>query len=257
MDPFRPGRSGIINLDDSGIEELTPLQERIINTYKSKNRFIDPVGLQNAIKDWKFPFIFLDFETINPAIPRYTDTKPYQQVPFQFSVHKIDSLGSEITHREYLHTDSTDPRPNLIPALLEACGDAGSIIAYYSNFESARIRELAEFSKEYEKDLSALLDRIVDPLPIIRENVYDNTFECSFKLKKVAPALLGEEHSYEGMLVAYGGDAQRAFEEILSLDEKDERRQTLIQASLDYCRKDTMVMVDLVKWLFEAANQKG
>lgn len=244
-------KEGIVSLDDDRLNEITPLQKRIVDVYKTKERFIDIPGIKTAISGWTFPLVFLDFETINPAIPRYPQTSPYQQVPFQFSVHLLNSLEGEMKHKEYLHTDSTDPRPQLIPSLIEACGQSGTIVAYFSKFEIARIKELAEGFPEYEKDLVALLDRFVDPLPLLREFVYDDAFHCSFSLKSVAPALLGHEQSYEGMLVANGGDAQRAFEEILSLPVSDPRRQLLVQASLEYCRKDTLVMVDLVKWLFQ------
>ena len=103
----------------------------------------------------------------------------------------------------------------------------------------------------HRESLLSLIDRIIDPLPIIREYVYDNAFGGSFSLKSVAPALLGESQRYEGMLVANGGDAQRAFEELISPDTPDMRKQLLRHAMIEYCKKDTFVMVELVKWLRE------
>ncbi|MEZ4704706.1 MAG: DUF2779 domain-containing protein [Bdellovibrionota bacterium] len=242
---------GIIHLDDERLGDLTPLQQRVVEVFKTDQQFIDIEGIKKEISSWQFPLIFLDFETINPAIPRYDQTSPYQQVPFQFSAHIWESPDKELSHKEYLHTDHSDPRPHLIPKLMEACGASGSIVAYYQQFESSRIAELAEFSNEHRDDLSALLPRIVDPLPVIRDNIYDNKFECSFSLKSVAPAILGDDHSYDGMLVGNGTAAQRAFEEIIADSTAPERKQELISASLEYCKKDTQVMVDLVKWLFD------
>jgi len=95
-----------------------------------------------------------------------------------------------------------------------------------------------------------LIDRIVDPLPIIRDAVYDNEFGGSFSLKSVAPALLGESHSYENMLVANGNDAQRAFVELISPNILKDRKLVLKTAMIEYCEKDTFVMVELVKWLY-------
>lgn len=241
--------NGILTLDDPRLVSLTPTQQRAVDTFKTKKRFVDKSGIKKTLTCWEFPLVFLDFETINPAIPRYDKTGPYQQVPFQFSAHIWHSADATLIHKEYLHTDASDPRTKLIPLLLEACEGKGSIVAYYSTFEAKRISELAEYSKKHRKELEGLLPRFVDPLPIFREFVYDNAFEGSFSLKAVAPAILGEDQSYDGMLVADGSSAQRAFEEIINPKTESERREQLITASLEYCKKDTLVMVDLVKWL--------
>jgi hypothetical protein len=242
---------GIVRLDDIRLTELSPIQERVVQVFKTGQRIVDGTAIKAAVDAWVFPLIFLDFETINPAIPRYNGTGPYQQVPFQFSAHIWESRESELNHKEYLHTSKSDPRPNLVPALLEACGKNGSIVAYYGQFESSRIAELAEYAPSLKEQLKALIPRIVDPLPIIRDHVYDNRFYGSFSLKDVAPAILGEAQSYEGMLVSNGSAAQRAFEELISDDTPRHRKAELINASLEYCKKDTLVMVELVKWLFQ------
>ncbi|MFN3454601.1 MAG: DUF2779 domain-containing protein [Pseudobdellovibrio sp.] len=250
---------GIINLDDPRLRstvELSPAQERAVDVFISKKRHVDVAGIKNALSSWKFPMVFLDFETINPAIPRYESTTPYQQVPFQFSAHIWHSPESELNHKEYLHIDSSDPRPELIKKLIDACAGDGSIVAYYSTFEKQRIEELAEYSSTYRDQLNDLLSRFVDPLPIFRDFVYDNGFEGSFSLKTVAPSILGESYSYIGMLVDNGTAAQRAFEEIINPSTPADRRQDLITASLEYCKKDTLVMVELVKWLYEVKNEE-
>lgn len=106
-------------------------------------------------------------------------------------------MDSELKHIEYLHADKSDPRPSLIPELLRACGSDGSIVSYYAQFESARIKEMAEQYPDCRSALESLLPRkMVDPLPVIREYVYDNDFKGSFSLKDVGPALLGKEASY-------------------------------------------------------------
>lgn len=242
--------AGIINVDDARLHDLNALQERIVNCFKTGSRFTDPVFIKEAMSTWQFPLVFLDFETINPAIPRYTGCRPYQQVPFQFSVHLWPAPDAAIIHHAFLHDETTDPRPTLTPALLEACGTHGSIVAYFGKFESERISELALFLPEYADALTQLQERIVDPLPIIREAVYDNAFAGSFSLKRVAPALLGDHQRYDGMVVADGGAAQRAYEALISPVTPEKQKQALKEAMLAYCEKDTWVMVELVKWLF-------
>ncbi len=248
--------SGIIKLDDDRLTGLDPLQQRVVDVFKSGERFIDFSGVSSAIKNWKFPLVFLDFETIGPAIPRYNGTRPYQQVPFQFSVHRWDTPTSQLKHFEYLHETADDPRPALIDALLSTCGTEGSIVAYYEKFESSRIREMAETFPGKAEALLALLARIVDPLPVIRDHVYDNAFHGSFSLKAVAPAILGDSQSYDGMDIPNGTAAQRAFEELVNSNSTSERKAELRSAMLEYCHKDTLVMVDLVKWLFSLAEEK-
>lgn len=245
----------IIALDDERLSDLTELQQRMIDAYKSKQRFIDKEAIKKEIESWQFPLIFLDFETINPAIPRYEQTGPFQQVPFQFSVHKWSHPDAELTHQAYLHDTPDDPRPALIPALLEACEKEGSIVAYFGQFEASRIQEMAAYSPIHADALNALVERIVDPLPIIRSSIYDNAFTGSFSLKKVAPALLGDAHSYENMLVGDGGAAQRAFEELISDKTPGGRKEVIRLAMLTYCEKDTLVMVELAKWLFNEIKE--
>jgi len=241
---------GIIELNDPRLTDLNELQERVINCFKTGNRFVNHKSIQAALLTWKFPLVFLDFETINPAIPRYDGCRPFEQVPFQFSVHTWLSPEKESTHKEFLHETADDPRTSLIPALLEACGENGSIVAYFGRFESERIQALADYSPQNRDALLKLINRIADPLPIIRDAVYDNSFDGSFSLKKVAPALLGELYSYNRMLVANGNDAQRAFEELISADISAQRKSILKKAMIEYCKKDTLVMVELVKWLY-------
>lgn len=242
--------NGIIELNDPRLADLNELQERMVNVFKTGERYINVQGIKQELSNWKFPLVFLDFETISPAIPRYKGRGPFQHVPFQFSVHTWEQPDAELTHKEFLHDTTDDPRDSLIPALLEACGTQGSIVAYFGKFESDRINELIEFSPEYNDALTALTNRIVDPLPIIRNHIYDNGFSGRFSLKKVAPALLGDHHSYEGMLVANGSDAQRAFEELISSKTSTTKKETIKKAMIEYCKKDTFVMVELVKWLF-------
>lgn len=84
---------GIFHLDDPKLTDLAPIQERVIECYKTGKRYVDKNGIRSELASWQFPLVFLDFETINPVIPRYDGTSPYQQVPFQFSVHILKVYG--------------------------------------------------------------------------------------------------------------------------------------------------------------------
>lgn len=241
---------GMITLDDPHLSELNDLQERVVECFKTGKRYINPDPIRKALSEWDFPLVLLDFETINPPIPRYNGCRPYGQVPFQFSVHICPTLTEEPAHLEFLQDSREDPRPALIPKLIEACGESGSIVAYHAPFEQARIKELADHAPAYREPLLKLLERFVDPLPVIKQHVYDNQFGGSFSLKAVVPALLGKQHAYNNMMVGNGSEAQRAFEEFIAPDTPDIRRSALKNALIEYCKKDTLVLLELVKWLY-------
>lgn len=242
---------GYLHLDKIPSEELNQKQRKCLEVLKSGQRFVDVDKIKTELSSWKFPLVFLDFETINPAIPRYPKTGPFTQVPFQFSVHILENINAEPRHLEYLHDNSSDPRLELTKALIEACKGEGSVVSYYGKFEAGVIQDLEEFLPEYQAQLKNIRERIVDPLPLIRETVYDADFKDSYSIKSVGPALLGEKFSYENMKVGDGGAAQRAYEVLISNKTLSNEKFELRQALLDYCQKDTLVMVELVKWLSE------
>jgi hypothetical protein len=244
-------QDGILHLDDPRVHGLNTLQERMVTCFKTKRRYVHQPTIEKSLAEWTFPLIFLDFETINPAIPRYDGSRPYEQIPFQFSAHIWPAFDAEVSHCEFLHDSLDDPRPALIEALLEACGHQGSIVSYNAAFEAQCITALAIYAPQHQGALQRVRARLVDPLPIVRDAVYDTAFHGSFSLKAVAPALLGDDHSYEGMVVADGGAAQRAFEELIASDTPAGRKVLVRKAMLEYCEKDTFVMVELVRWLFE------
>jgi hypothetical protein len=248
--------SGIIALDDPRLTNLNELQERAVTCFKTDTRYVNKEFILSSLSTWQFPLIFLDFETINPAMPRYDRCCPFKHVPFQFSIHIWESLDAQITYLGFLHDTPEDPRPTLIPALLKACREYGSIVAYFSKFEAQQIEALADYALNYRDSLLKLIDRLVDPLLIIRGAVYDNAFHGSFSLKNVAPALLGESQSYNGMMIANGSAAQRAFEELISPNTTEARKAILKNAMIEYCKKDTFVMLELVRWLYMQVQSK-
>lgn len=252
---YRKGHVGLSQLDESDRAEiLNPQQARPLESLISRKRFVDQAKIKAELSGWKFPLVFLDFETINPAVPRYEGTAPFSQVPFQYSVHvmpAIDSPDHEITHLEFLADDVTDPRPELIPKLIEACQGEGSVVAYFAQFEGERLQEMADYFPAHQEALLQIRSRLVDPLPVLRESVYDPEFGDSFSIKSVGPALLGDRFDYSKLKVSDGGAAQRAFEEMISPNTSPMRKNELKMALLRYCEQDTFVMVELVRWLFQ------
>ena len=243
-------KMGIVDINDPRISGLNKNQKRMLECHRKEEVFKNPESIHKDLSSWSYPFIFLDFETSNHAIPLFNKNSPYEHVPFQFSVHILRDKESSLEHHEFLHDQQDDPRPFLIKALLKACEEQGSIIAYYKTFEINVIQRLAEFSPQHKTELLNLVERMEDPLPILRKSFYDPKFEFSFSLKKVAPAILGEKFSYENLEVGDGTSAQRAYKKLISSKTKQEEKEAIKKDLLDYCKKDTQSLVEITKILF-------
>jgi hypothetical protein len=243
-------------LKSMGIESIRdvpgdyPLNERLRRACTSVQTGKPWYGpeLSTELKALRYPVHFMDFETVNPAIPRFKGMRPYQQIPFQWSVHVQRQTGAAPEHFEFLATDESDPRTAFISALCDALGDRGSIVVYSQQFESQRLSELASWLPGFSARIKKIQQRLWDLLPIVRDHVYHPAFGGSYSLKSVLPALV-PEMSYAGLEVADGQAAGLAWESLvrggLDGDERDRTRKAL----LDYCGQDTLGMVRLVEKL--------
>ena len=200
--------------------------------------------LGKELESLKYPLYFMDFESVNPAIPRFSGMRPFDQLPFQWSVHVQQQPDSELEHYEFLATDNSDPRREFIHSLCGALGESGSI-AVYAAFESQRLTELAAWLPEFSEQTKRIRGRLWDLLPIVRDNLYHPQFAGSYSLKSVLPALV-PELTYEGMTVANGQDAGVAWERLIRRNLEQTERECIREALLDYCGQDTLAMVKLV-----------
>jgi hypothetical protein len=248
---------GVVSLNDPKFGPFSGSKAHRLTAIRKGKRWTDTGGITEGFEGWKWPLIHLDFETIAFAIPRYAGTRPYEQVPFQFSCMIQETKCGPLQHIEFLHDQVTDPRPSLIAALASILKSEGSIVAYNKGFESARLKAMADAFPEHADVLRKACDRLVDPLPIFRNSVYDPAFKDSFSIKSVAPAILGKTASYEGLAVPDGNAAQRAFVEYIDTKTTLARKAELKESMLAYCKKDTEVMVRLVDWLVSQIDQKA
>jgi predicted RecB family nuclease len=240
-------------LDGSGIESmrdippdfpLTPGQQRVVNAVVSGREFISD-ELRDAITALAPPTSYLDFETFSPAIPLYAGTRPYQRIPFQWSMHHDDGAG-EVCHFEFLADGGADPRRVFAETLIEAISRTTGPIAVYSPFEATVLRALAAFFPDLSGSLFVAIDRMVDLLPIIKSHVTHPEFLGSNSIKVVAPALV-PGFSYDDLNgVADGNDASAVFYRLAtdrSLSDEDRGRYR--RALLAYCGRDTLALMDV------------
>ena len=201
--------------------------------------FVSP-ELSEKLREISFPVSFLDFETFNPALPAYVGTRPYQSVPFQWSLHIKSEVG-HLSHESFLCEDTEDPRPALVESLLSAMPTEGTIIAY-SNYEQTVMKQLAADFPEFESALLALCDRICDLLKLIREEYYHPQFHGSFSIKSVLP-VLAPEMGYGDLEIQHGLTAAIDFGLMVAEDTPLAEKNKTRDALLAYCHRDTEAMV--------------
>ncbi len=201
-----------------------------------------------------FPAAFLDFETVGPAVPVYVVTRPYQRVPFQWSMHVLDA-GRRLSHASFLNGDAEDPRERFITGLLEAVPIEGSIVAY-SPYEKTMMRELAEGFPHHKDGLLALCDRVVDLLKLVRGGYYHPGFNGSYSLKSVLPALV-PDMDYADLDVQDGMAASMAYARMTAADAPASEKASIRQALLAYCERDTEAMVRIYNKLLSEAGGGG
>lgn len=236
---------GIADLTKVPAGDLTnPLHARVHHATCTGEVYHDPEGARQATKGWLYPRTYLDFETIAFAVPRWIGTKPYQQLPFQFSAH-IEQADGSIEHREFLSLNGEDPRRACAEALIADIPSNGAVIAYFASFERARIRELADSFPDLSEGLSRIAARIVDLLPITRNHWYHRDQRGSWSIKAVLPTV-SDDLSYKDLAVGDGTAAQLAYLEAIRPDTTDERRDEIDHELRVYCGQDTKAMVVLL-----------
>ena len=240
---FELYRSGIVSVaavpDDYPLSDRQRLQ---VEVERSRKGVIDVQAIEDFVRSLRYPLLFLDFETFQPAVPLYENSSPYQQIPFQFSLHRRERSGEEPSHVEFLAEAGPDPRESFAEAVLAAAGKAGSVLVYNQSFEVGRLAELAGLFPDRAAAIEAVIERVVDLMaPFQRLDYYLPSMRGSYSIKRVLPALV-PELSYDFLAIGDGSAAALAFTELF--EERDPTRRLEVRRQLlDYCRMDTYAMV--------------
>jgi hypothetical protein len=242
------------------IREL-PNTERLNVTQKRQLKAMadDRVVVERTLTKALEPFLdagrlgFLDFETVGRAVPPWPGLAPWQQAPAQFSYHERQPDGS-YTHAEHLAEGPRDARPPLVEAMIRATARADRV-ATYSHFEKTRIREMQEAVPHLAGELAVLQAKLIDLLPVVRDNVYHPAFRGSFSLKYVLTPLV-PELTYEDLVIVDGRVASVEIARLLFVADKIPRheRERVRRDLLAYCKQDTWAMVRLLEELRKLAG---
>jgi hypothetical protein len=260
------GGKKVLQLLEAGVFSIRDIPKGVVLTGKqsvqhaahtSGRTHVDRMELATFLGGLRYPLHFLDFETIFPAVPLFDGTRPYQQIPFQFSVHVVEAPGRKPGHHSFLSLEPTDPREELLESLRKVIGSEGNLVVYNQVFEKGRLEELAIFLPEHAKWLREAKGRVVDLLTPFRDFAYYNPAQGgSASLKAVLPAITGR--GYDGLAIANGSQASLAYlyaafgtgdGKKASPQEVGEIRRALER----YCGQDTEGMV----WIVEKLGELG
>jgi len=248
---FEAWHAGVSIEDADEKMSLTKTQRLQVESYRDKQTRVDPKKIEQFLEKLVYPFSYFDFETFMDAIPRFDTQRPYQQMPFQYSLH-IESLEGNLEHKEFLADEQYDPRRELAQRMLQDIPESGSIIAFNQSFEITRIKELAEMFSDLKEPLLALVPRFIDLIEPFRSLAYYHPdFKGSFSIKSVLPAMFpnDKELSYKSLGVQNGAMAMETYAALLYM--APELREEKRKALLDYCHLDTLAMVKIVGGLRE------
>lgn len=253
-------REGIISYEDLQKSNRidNPIRIMQLDGALHDKTFINKDGIRTFLKTLSYPLYFLDFETMQQTIPDIVGTRPYQQIPFQYSLHYIEKEGGDLKHKAFLAESGKNPLRDVAERLCQDIPENVCTIAYNKSFECTRIKELAEMFPNLSKHLLNIKEHIVDLLlPFQQGNYYVKEMGGSFSIKSVLPALFPNDPSlnYHNLdeRVQNGGDAMDIFPKIK--DMPPEEQEATRNALLEYCKLDTLAMVKVWERLLEVVRK--
>ncbi len=233
---------------------------KIIQEAHRENKPWFSENLKNIFKDYTWPYYFMDFETAMQGVPIIKGTQPNYQLPFQWSVHKWDSINKEIELEEaksFLDFEDQSIERNFIESLLVAVGSKGTIFAHGAIFEISALQRLLK--KDHFKDLYdkiiKLIDRVVDTKKIVTENFYSPLMNGSSSIKEVVKAIPGDIVYDKNDNIAGGTDATLAWFLYTNPKTSKEEKNELNKNLIEYCSKDTFAIYHLIKYLLDQKIQ--
>jgi hypothetical protein len=220
-------------------QRMNPSQQHAVWSIVNDREYVGQ-GLRPALESVCFPIRFVDFEAAQPAVPRWRGTSPFTQLPTQWSMH-IQAADGTVEHRQFLHQEDCDPRRAFVESLVAAAGTEGSIVVY-SGAEAATLRGLRDRLPEHWEQLEAIVSRVVDMLPIVRDHYYHPALRGSFSMKAVLPAVC-PELGYGDLRLQNGEMAARAWLRMIGPSTPAAEREELRASLLAYCARDTLAML--------------
>jgi hypothetical protein len=253
---------GYADLRDVPPDRLAqPEHQRVWRATVGGAAVLDP-AVARVLRELPYPRRYFKLQTLNPAVPLWAGSRPYQLQPFQFSCHlQAGPADERLRHTEFLDTSGADPARPFAEAALAALGEEGPVIVY-SGDERAALQSLAARLPDLAVRLNAVQGRLVDLLPLVQAHYYHPDMRGSWSLKSVLPTIGPEPARHEGLgEVQEGLLAQDAWAMLAGLAPEaagwgEQRRQSVRSSLLACCARDTLAVARLVRF-FERADGAG
>jgi len=243
---------GIYRLEDLPADaDLSPIQFNQVDTYINDGVLINADKIIGELAKMMFPLYFLDYETCPAAIPRFDGFSPYQQIPFQHSLHVLDQPNGKPRHEEFLSITSDDPSAAFVASLRRFVGNAGTIVVWNKRFECGINDEMANRIPEAKVFLVSLNARVYDLMEIFQKQYYvHKDFKGGVSIKDVLPAL-APELSYADLAIKEGGTASQSWDKITSSVIGQDEKDSIAHDLKLYCERDTYAMYAIWKHLHD------
>lgn len=245
---FALGYNSYESVPDS---ELTPIQKIQKQAHISGKTYFDRNAFESYLTNVTKTVAFLDFESINPYLPLYPSTRPFQHVPYLYSLHIWDSETNTLTHKTYLHEDvGTDPRLAVITQLQKDLPEGITIFSFNDFFEKLIIQETAtafpEFLEFWERIKSMFIDLA---MPFKKLWIYHPGQNGKASLKEILPCFSTESHG--GLSIREGQDANYQYLRLIKKQVTAEEKKRVLEDLKAYCKLDSYGLFLIYRMLLE------
>lgn len=249
---------GVFRLDDIPDNiEFSTVQKNQIDAYRLGEILVNKNKIQEELNSLVYPLYFLDYETFPAPIPRFDGFSPYQQIPFQYSLHTLGSQNGDIEHKEFLFSENSDPSPFFVESLKKNIGEKGSVIVWNKKFECKINNEMAKRISSEKSFVDLINNRVYDLMEVFSGQHYvHKDFKGRSSIKNILPVLV-PSLSYKSLEIREGGTASQKWNEIFCEIAGENEKKKIIADLKSYCRMDTLAMYEIWRHLISLINENN
>jgi hypothetical protein len=138
----------------------------------------------------KFPAAFLDINFVRPGVPLIQGSRPYQQIPFLFSLHKLAHICAEPEGHTFLVEAGRNVQRQFLDRFLQQTEDIKHLVVFEKSQEIKALKDIGFLFPEYQAALKTLLSKITDLSEIFRKRYFSHPGLNQYgSVRDVLPAL--------------------------------------------------------------------
>lgn len=155
-------QKGILEVKDIPFEKVPTSKLIDYSCFIQNQEHKRPKKIKEWLSELNYPLYYLSYQAINPAIPLYDGMGPYKFSPFEFSLLIQSKKGGELNEVNFFNTKNSDFRKEFFLALIESCGEEGSILLYDQTSLNETIKDLSKSFPELKEKFDSISYRIKD-----------------------------------------------------------------------------------------------